>query len=177
MLKSVAFDRRPTRTLSDVTTRYAEISDAAAVEAMHARCSDLTLYRRFHTPLPRVSSRLVRQMINPTGGWSIVAERGDQVIGFACVAPVSVLEAEVGLLVEDQHQGNGLGTRMLHEISLDAANRSFQSLQILAQPENDRVLSTVKKAGLIGRVAWADDLLSISVPIRRLAPAGLRQPA
>lgn len=177
MLKSVAYDRRPTRSLSDVTTRYAEITDAEAVEAMHGRCSDLSLYRRFHAPLPRVSSRLVRQMINPTSGWSVVAERGDQIVGFACVAPVSALEAEVGLLVEDRHQHQGLGTRMLHEIALDAANRSYESLQIHAQPENNRVLSTVQRAGLVGRVSWADDLLCVSVPIRRLAASGLPQPA
>ncbi|HSE69414.1 MAG TPA: GNAT family N-acetyltransferase [Nocardioidaceae bacterium] len=177
MLKPVAFDRRPSTTLSDVTTRYAELADVDEVQAMHDRCSESSLYRRFHAPLPRVSTRLVRQLVAPGGGWSVVAETGGRVVALACVAPVSPSEVEVGLLVEDQHQHRGIGSRMLHEIAVDAASRGFRAIELHAQPENDRVLATVQKAGLIGRVSWDDSLLRISMSLHRVASTRVPQPA
>ena len=116
-------------------------------------------------------------MVSPTDGWSLVAECAGQVIGFACAAPVSAYEVEVGLLVEDAHQHKGLGTRMLHEVARETAGRGYQTLQLLTQPENDRVLATVQKAGLIGRVSWNDDLLCVSMPVHRLVPSELPRPA
>lgn len=157
-----------------LVVRPGELSDLELVEAMHRRCSDLSLYRRFHTPLPRVSARMVRQMLAPNAGWSLLAQQqgelvqGD-VVGFASVAPVSASEVEVGLLVEDRHQRQGLGTRLLYGVAVDAANRGYQSIQCLTQPDNDAVLTTVHRAGLIGRVVWHDGLLRISIPVHRLS--------
>ncbi len=177
MLKPVAFGRRPSSTLADITTRFADIHDVDALVAMHERCSETSLYRRFHAPLPRVPARLVRQLVAPTNGWSRVAVHKGEAIAFACAAAVSASDLEVGLLVEDRHQHKGLGTRMLHELAVEAAARGFSDLQLFAQPENDRVLSTVQKAGLLGRVSWHDSLLCVAMSVRRLAPEELPQPA
>ena len=177
MSQPVTLHRRTATTLSTVTTRHGEAHDVEQVEAMHARCSETSLYRRFHAPLPRVSTRQVRQMVSPTDGWSLVAECEGRVIGFACAAPVSTYEVEVGLLVEDAHQHKGLGTRMLHEVARETAERGYRTLQLLTQAENDRVLATVQKAGLIGRVSWNDDLLCVSMPVHRLVPSELPRPA
>lgn len=177
MSLSVTLHRRTATTLSTVTTRHGEAHDVEQVEAMHARCSETSLYRRFHAPLPRVSTRQVRQMVSPTDGWSLVAECEGRVIGFACAAAVSTYEVEVGLLVEDAHQHKGLGTRMLHEVARETAERGYRTLQLLTQAENDRVLATVQKAGLIGRVSWNDDLLCVSMPVHRLVPSELPRPA
>lgn len=175
MLKSVAAAAvRP-----HLVVRPGGLRDVELVEAMHRRCSDLSLYRRFHAPLPRVSARMVRQMLTPNEGWSLLAQQqgelgqrelgqGD-VVGFASVAPVSDSVVEVGLLVEDMHQGQGLGTRLLYGVAMDAASRGYRALTCLTQPDNDAVLSTVRRAGLMGRVAWHDGLLQISIPVRRLS--------
>lgn len=177
MLKPVAPQRRPMTTLADVVLRPAELADAAAVEAMHARCSETSLYRRFHTPLPRVSARMVRQLLKPTDGWSLLAERDGEVVALACAAPVSASEVEVGLLVEDRQQRQGIGTRLLHEVAVEATARGYRSAQVLAQSDNDRVLATVHRAGLIGRVSWVDQLLCISVPLRQPASRTLSRSA
>lgn len=170
MLKSVAAAAvRP-----HLVVRPGGLPDVELVEAMHRRCSDLSMYRRFHAPLPRVSVRMVRQMLAPNEGWSLVAQQQGElgpadVVGFASVAPVSASAVEVGLLVEDMHQRQGLGTRLLYGVAMDAASRGFQALTCLTQPDNSAVLSTVQRAGLMGRVAWCDDLLEISIPVRRLS--------
>jgi len=164
MLEPVTTAVRP-----DLIVRPGELHDMELVEAMHRRCSDHSLYRRFHTPLPRVSARMVRQMLVPNKGWSLLGQHQGDVVGFASAAPVSDSVVEVGLLVEDRHQRQGLGTRLLYDVAMDAAARGFQSIECLAQPDNHAVLNTVQRAGLIGRVVWHDGLLHISVPVRRLA--------
>ena len=117
---------------------------------------------------------MVRQMLAPNAGWSLVAQQHGNlvladVVGFASVAPVSASEVEVGLLVEDRHQRQGLGARLLYDVAMEAAARGYQTIACIAQPDNHAVITTVHRAGLIGRVAWIDGLLHISVPVRRLS--------
>ena len=160
-------------TRAGVTTRLASRPDAEEIEAMHARCSATSLYHRFHAPLPRVSARLVRQLVAPPGGWSLVAEHAGGVVGFACAGAVSSFEVEIGVLVEDRHQRRGIGTRLLHETAVEAARRGYLSLQLLTIPENDRLLGTVQAAGLLGHATWQDGLLCVAASVRRPAPVGL----
>jgi len=178
MLKSVTTSAGPPQ----LVVRPGDLHDLELVAAMHGRCSDLSLYRRFHAPLPGVSTRMVRSMLAPTAGWSVLVQQQgdaakDDIVGFACAAPVSDSQVEVGLLVEDRQQRNGVGTRLLHTVAVEASARGYESIQCLAQPDNHAVLSTVRRAGLIGRVAWRDDLLQVSIPVRRLSDSDLPRTA
>jgi len=146
-------------------TRHAGVHDVDQVTAMHLRCSAETLHRRFHVPLPHVSPRLVRRLVAPTDGWSVLAELCGEVIGLACAGPVSDTEIEVGLLVEDAHQGTGVGTRLLRQVAADAAERGYRMLVLLAQPDNDSVLRTVRRAGLGGGSRWNDGVLEVTAPL------------
>jgi len=169
MLESVA-----ATTPHPLVIRPAEPDDADAVEALHDRCSDETLYRRFHSAVPRVPVGVVHQMLQPVGGWSVLVVSQDTVVGFACAAPVSASEVEVGMLVDDRHQRRGIGTRLLHELSAGAAERGYQGMECHTLPDNTAVLATLRRAGMIGRVAWRDGLLQISIPVRRLPPSDLQ---
>ena len=63
-------------TIALVRTRTATLDDdVARVVALHARCSPATLHRRFHVPVPEVHDRLVRRLIAPPGGWSVLAAK------------------------------------------------------------------------------------------------------
>jgi L-amino acid N-acyltransferase YncA len=163
-------------TTSLVRTRRATPDDVAAVVALHGRCSEETLHRRFHVPVTQVSERLARQLVAPRRGWSIVAEQCGEVVGLACAGPVSPTVLEVGLLVEDRHQSTGIGSRMLRDLARDAYARGYRSLLCLAEPDNESVLPTVRRAGLEGAPVVVDGLLEVVValPARR---RGLRRPA
>ncbi len=163
-------------TISLVRTRYATLDDVEAVVALHARCSPDTLRRRFHAPVTSVPERLVRQLVAPRGGWSVLAEQCGGLVGLGCAGPLSPTRLEVGLLVEDAHQGTGVGSRMLRELAGDASARGYRDLVCLAEPDNDSVLPTVRRAGLEGVPSWVDGLLEVVVPL----PArrrGLTRPA
>lgn len=163
-------------TTSLVRTRYATSEDVDAVVALHGRCSADTLQRRFHVPVDRVHEGLARQLIAPQHGWSMLAEQGDRVVGLACAGPLSSTAIEVGLLVEDRQQGTGIGSRMLRDLASDAVTRGYRSIVCLAEPDNESVLPTVRRAGLEGVPSIADGVLEVVVPL----PArrrGLRRPA
>jgi hypothetical protein len=107
-------------TLAEVATRPGGLDDADRVVSMHHRCSAESIYRRYHAPLPRLSLRLAERLLQPTGGWSLVAERAGRVVGLTCAGPLSGTDLEVGLLVEDAEQQRGLGARMLREVANEA---------------------------------------------------------
>ena len=110
------------------------------------------------------------------GGWSIVAEQCDLMVGHGCAGPLSPGVVEVGLVVEDAHQGTGIGARLTRDLAVEASRRGFSTMVCLAQPDNDSVVRTVRRAGLDCVPTLADGLLEVQValPARR---GGLQRPA
>jgi GNAT superfamily N-acetyltransferase len=159
-----------------VRTRPASLDDVPAVLALHDRCSPETLRRRFHAPVSHVPPTLVRQLVAPREGWSVVAEQCGEVVGLGCAAPLSRSTIEVGLLVEDLSQGIGVGTRMLRDLAREAATRGFRTLLCLAEADNESVLPTVRRAGLDGLPTLVDGFLEVVVPLPA-EPHDLQRPA
>jgi GNAT superfamily N-acetyltransferase len=159
-----------------VRTRYAGVGDLQQVLAMHRRCSPETLHRRFHVPMPEVPERLVRRLLSSTTTWSLLAEQRDEAVGLACAGPLSPTEVEVGLLVEDAHQGTGVGTRLMRDIATEARLRGYTGLICSTQPDNDSVIRTVRRAGLDGVPTWSDGLMEIAIPLAARTSA-LERPA
>lgn len=159
-----------------VRTRYAGVHDLEQVLAMHRRCSPETLHRRFHVPMPQVPERLVRRLLTPGDGWSLLAEQRDEVVGLACAGPLSPHELEVGLLVDDAHQGTGVGTRLMRDIAGEASLRGYTGLVCTTQPDNHSVLRTVRRAGLDGVPTLSDGVMEIAIPLAARTTV-LEQPA
>jgi GNAT superfamily N-acetyltransferase len=159
-----------------VRTRHTTTHDVAALVAMHRRCSPDTLHRRFHVPVHDVPPRVVEQLVAPPGGWSIVAEQCDDLVGHGSAGPLSPGVVEVGLVVEDAHQGTGIGALLIRDLAVEASRRGFSTMVCLAQPDNDSVVRTVRRAGLDCVPVLVDGLLEVSValPARR---SRLRRPA
>lgn len=153
-----------------VGTRHATQQDVARLVALHRRCSPDTLHRRFHGPFVAVPARLVEQLVSPPGGWSVVAERGDDLVGHGCAGPLEPGVVEVGLLVEDAHQGSGVGTLLIRDLAHEAADRGFRTLVCLAQPDNDAVVRTVRRAGLDCVAVRRDGLLEVQVVLPTRKP-------
>jgi GNAT superfamily N-acetyltransferase len=156
-------------TTSLVRTRYAGPHDVEAVVSLHDRCSQDALYRRFHAPMSRTSPRLALALIAPEGGWSLLAEQGGRAVAMACAGPLSSVDLEIGLLVEDAAQGRGIGARLLRETVTEAGTRGYRAVHCLTQPDNDAVPATIRKAGIAHRATRGAGLLRVVMP---LVPGG-----
>lgn len=163
-------------TTSLVRTRHATDDDVAGVQELYDRCSPSTLERRFHVPVSRVSAGLVRELVKPRRGWSMLAEQGSEIIGHGCAGETSDEQVEVGLLVDDAFQGTGVGTRLMRDLAATAAQRGYQSLLCCVAPDNPSVLPTVRRAGLPHVSSYVDGVVEIEVPLLE-HPARLQEPA
>jgi GNAT superfamily N-acetyltransferase len=164
----------PVDPVPEVVLRPGTLADASAVVAMHARCSADTVHRRYHAPMPRVSPRFARSLLAPSGGLSLVATVGADVVAIGMLAPDPTRQdspadgIEAGLMVEDRWQGQGLGARLLHELALAAAHSGRDEITCLVQPRNDAVLRAVHRAGLRARVSQEDGVTRYRIPVARL---------
>lgn len=155
----------------DPAVRLGSVADVEALVAMHGRCSAETVFRRYHSPMVRLSPRLARALLTPADGFSIVVGTGDDVVAAAVVGAAGS-EAEAGIMVEDRWQRRGLGARLLRALAEEAAARGTDTLTCHVQPDNDAVLRTIHRAELRARVSRADGLTVYRVPVRHLRDGG-----
>lgn len=162
-----------------VVLREADAADVPALIALHLRCSAKTLFRRYHAPLPRLTPRVARQLLEPSGGRSVVVVDGDAVVAHGMVAPDDE-GLDLGLLIEDRWQRLGLGTRLLHALAQDAARAGHQRLCCLVQPDDRAMLGVVQRAGLRARVRAEDGLVRVTISLpaaTRLEQSPRRRPS
>lgn len=131
----------------DLALRAAAPEDAEAARAMHARCSDRTLSRRYHGPVGD-ADRYLSHLLTPRHGHVLAAEAA----GGALVALGHLLwdgeEMEVALLVEDAWQRRGLGTALLRRL-LELARRSgCPSVYAVTHASNDGMIAAMRSTGL-----------------------------
>lgn len=151
---------------SEATLRYGDPADLPRLAALHRRCTPETLRRRFHTAVPVVPDRLVRQTLLPEGGWSVVAELGPDLVGVACTGPLSCTDLEIGVLVEDAHQGRGIGTRLVQQVAAQAKSRGYRTMLCLVDPGNAAAESALARSGLVTRDEAGDGSLVVTVRLQ-----------
>jgi len=148
--------------------RRATVEDAEAVVAMHERCSYESRTRRYHVPMPKLTTRTARHLSAPAGGVSVVAAVGDAVIGMATAAPWEELGSttmEVAVLVEDGWQGQGLGLRLLRQVVAEARDLGADRVVCVVQPENHAMLRTLERLRMRSRVIREGDNLMVTVAL------------
>lgn len=154
----------------EVVVRRGRAADATALVAMHARCSSETVRRRYHAPLPRLSPRLARALLEPAGGLSLVMTVGEEIVAIGMLAPDPSgddgTEAEIGLLVEDRWQRQGHGTTLLRALVVEASLRGLETVTCQVDPGNQAVLPTISRAHLRARVSVLDGLTQYRVSVR-----------
>lgn len=149
--------------------RQGTLNDVRALVRMHAECSPASVERRYLSPMPVLSTSFAARLLCPTGGFSLVTERNHELAGIATVAPDVDHEAagtaEVGELVVDRYQRQGIGTTLLTAAARDAARLGFTCLVLAVHPDNRAVLPMVNAAGLRARINTQDGLTRVAIPL------------
>src|SRR5439155_15608171 len=128
--------------------------DADELAAFFGRLSQRSLYLRFHGAR-RVDSAIALPFLDPD--WddlgalvgSLAHESGeDRIVALASYSRLrDPASAEVAFAVADEEQGRGIGTRLLEQLALRAAESGITSFLAEVMSENATALSVFRDAG------------------------------
>jgi acyl-CoA synthetase (NDP forming)/GNAT superfamily N-acetyltransferase len=123
--------------------------DADALQAMHARLSEQTRYLRFFGAYPTIPPRDLERftVVDHHHRVAIIATLGADIIGVARYDETGPGVAEVAFVVEDRHQGRGLGTLLLEHLAAAARERGITRFEADVLAVNRRMLRVFLDAG------------------------------
>jgi GNAT superfamily N-acetyltransferase len=136
-----------------VRLRLTRPSDAAQVRAFLERLTPETRERRFLVPVPNVSESTVRYFTfyDPreriTFAATLPGEGGERIVGLADAAFLSTGLAEIGVVVEEEHQGRGLGKMLSEAVASLAIKRGATHLKAQMMSGNAPMLRLFDRLG------------------------------
>ena len=158
--------------LSDGTAvrlRQIQPSDAPAIVEFHSRMSDRTRYLRYFSPYPRIPERDLERFVNVDhhDREAFVTVSGPRIMAvgrYERLGPDS-LEAEVAFVVEDAHQGRGIGSVLLEHLAEAARANGLTRFVAEVLPENAGMLRVFSDFGYQVQRKYADGVVHLSFPI------------
>jgi len=112
----------------NVVIRQIDGDDLLDLNDMFARCSRQTIYRRFHGyvrafPEPYFTDALKGDPRH----FALVAETPGKIVALASCVTLDNGSCEIGILVEDDYQRQGVGTRLLDTLVAQAGPRTVRA--------------------------------------------------
>jgi len=141
--------------------------DADALVALHERLSEQTRYFRFFGPYPHLSARDVERftVVDHDQRVAIVATLGSELIGVARYETIRPSVAEVAFVIEDAHQGRGLGPLLLEHLAAAARERGVTRFEAEVLPSNRRMIRVFVDAGYSAKRAFEGDSVHVEFAI------------
>nr|WP_221378732.1 bifunctional GNAT family N-acetyltransferase/acetate--CoA ligase family protein [Actinoplanes polyasparticus] len=154
---------------SAVHLRQIEPSDAEAIVQFHSRMSDRTRYLRYFSPYPRIPERDLERFVNvdhhDREAFVIVSGPRIMAVGrYERLGPDSP-DAEVAFVVEDAHQGRGIGSVLLEHLAEAARANGITRFVAEVLPENGGMLRVFSDFGYQVQRKYADGVVHLSFPI------------
>lgn len=124
-------------------------SDADGLVALHSRLSARALYLRFFGPYPKIPPSDLQRFttVDHRNRVALVAVLGDDLLAVARYERISDDSAEVAFIVQDDHQGRGLGSIMLEHLAAAAAGRGIKRFVAEVLAENTQMVRVFRDAG------------------------------
>jgi acetyltransferase len=145
-------------------------ADAPALQAMHSRLSPDTVYMRFFTMVRTLSDRELERLthVDHVNRVAFVAVLRDEIIGVVRFDRLGRTgDAEVAVVVEDSHQGRGLGPLLLEHLAAAGEDRGIERFVASVLPANRRMLAVFRSAGYEVERQFADGVVELGYPIHR----------
>jgi acyl-CoA synthetase (NDP forming)/GNAT superfamily N-acetyltransferase len=153
--------------------------DAGLLREFYARLSPESIYYRFFSPHPRLSDREIEHFTNvdyddraaliaTIGGAMVAVVRYDRIHRHGAPpdgAGDRSRTAEVAFLVEDAHQGRGLGSVLLEHIAAAARERGITRFVADVLPENRRMSTVFREAGYKAEQRFEDGVLMLTLDL------------
>jgi acyl-CoA synthetase (NDP forming)/RimJ/RimL family protein N-acetyltransferase len=154
---------------STVHMRQIEPADAEGIVALHSRFSARTRYLRYFSPYPRIPERDLQRFVNVDhrDREALVVSSGGHLIAVARYERLGpdADDAEVAFVVEDAHQGQGIGSVLLEHLAAAARDAGIRRFVAEVLPENRGMLRVFGEAGYQVQREYADGVVHLTFPI------------
>jgi acyl-CoA synthetase (NDP forming)/GNAT superfamily N-acetyltransferase len=124
--------------------------DAQLIVGLHSRLSDRTRYFRYFGAYPRISERDLKRfsVVDHHGRVAIGAFLGHNLISVGRYEQLDDGDAaEVAFVVEDAHQGRGIGSILLEHLAAAAGERGLRKFVAEVLAENRQMVRVFREAG------------------------------
>lgn len=152
---------------STACIRTVKEDDAASLADMHSRLSLETVRLRYLGAHPRLSEEEVARLVSSDDDQCVlVVERGNQLI--ACAQYDRVLGsdvAEVAFVVDDAHQGLGLGTLLLEYLASEGRRHGLKRFAADTFLENNQMVQVFRDAGFTQRSRLESGVMRVVMDI------------
>ncbi|HJU98826.1 MAG TPA: GNAT family N-acetyltransferase, partial [Jiangellaceae bacterium] len=142
--------------------------DAGRMVEFYGRVSDESKYFRFFAPYPTLSPSDVRNFtqVDHTGRVALIVLIGDEMIAVGRYERVDEGQAEVAFLVEDEHQGRGVGSVLLEHLAQAARERGIGRFVAEILPHNHKMITVFGEAGYTLASRLTDGIVHVDFEIR-----------
>ncbi|MBK1788354.1 bifunctional acetate--CoA ligase family protein/GNAT family N-acetyltransferase [Prauserella cavernicola] len=124
-------------------------ADADGLVALHGRLSDRTRYLRYFGAYPRIPARDLERFstVDHHSRVAFVALLGDDIVAVGRYEGLDDDSAEVAFVVDDAHQGRGLGSILLEHLAAAASERGLRRFVAEVLAENSAMVRVFRDAG------------------------------
>src|SRR4051794_35211788 len=130
-----------------VEIRPARMNDAERIRCFLAGLSARTQTQRFFTGIPRPSASLVRVLLTVDERRdALLAVRGGLLVGHAMSYQGEESDVEIAVVVGDEWQGRGLGSRLVRGLLGRASAGGARTLGMDVLGDNRKVLAMIRRA-------------------------------
>jgi len=151
-----------------VTLRPIGPDDADSLAAFHSRLSPETVYNRFFAYRPTLSGADLERFttVDHDDRVALVATLLGQIVGVVRYDRLpGTHDGEVAFVIEDAHQGRGLGPILLEHLSAAARERGIRRFVADVLPTNRAMLGVFRTAGFAMKRELAEGYVELSFPI------------
>jgi len=155
-------DGRPVR------VRAARAGDREALRAFHARLSPETVYFRYFSAKPRLSERFLETFthVEPESHMVLLGIAGDDIVAMASYHRLAGGDAaEVAFVVDDAHQGRGIGTVLLEHLASIARRHGIHRFVADTVAGNRKMLAVFQDSGLATERRLEGGVVHLGFPI------------
>ena len=138
------------------------------------RSSDQTRYYRFFGPMKRLSDKDLHRFthVDHVDRVAFVVLLGDQIIAVGRYDRYpGTDDAEIAFLVEDAHQGRGLGSVLLEHLAAAARERGIQRFVAEVLAQNNRMVRVFLDAGYTPTRSYEEGVVHLTFPIAQTESA------
>ncbi len=142
--------------------------DADGLNGLMERSSDQTRYYRFFGPMKRLSDRELHRFthVDHDNRVAFVVLLGEQLIAVGRYDRLpGTADAEVAFLVEDAHQGRGLGSVLLEHLAAAGRERGIERFVAEVLAQNSRMVRVFRDAGFQPDRSYEDGVIHLTFSI------------